>query len=291
MNMRSGLWKCLAVVAMVAAGCGGSETAVDSVELKGLDEDLGTSAQGLTGCTANRATLRNSTGDLNMRSGPGTSYGIITVLPHNSTLISRQDCPDAATGWYKVYWGGTVGWASGSYLTLVRNSYSVRDEAIARAEGATTGASGTSGAAPKGFSYWWGGGAWKVGAAAGSCSGSCPSCTHSGTYGADCSGFVAKVWVVPSTNNNVTVNSHPYHTGDFHDTTGGGQWGTINRANSLKGDAFVYRSGGAGHIAIYESGDPWGSPRVHECKGCAAGCVRNSRSFGTEYKAIRRSGW
>ena len=28
----------------------------------------------------------------------------------------------------------------------------------------------------------------------GSCSGSCPSCSHSGKYGADCSGLIAKAW-------------------------------------------------------------------------------------------------
>ncbi len=291
MNMRSGLWKCLAVVAMVATGCGGSETAVESAELVGANEDLGTSAQGLTGCTASNATLTNATANLNLRTGPSTSYSVIGVMPQNSVLISRQACPDAATGWYKVYWGGVVGWASGSYLSLVRNSYSVRDEAIARAEGATRGASGTSASAPKGFSYWWGGGAWKVGAAAGSCSGNCSACTHSGSYGADCSGFAAKVWVVPSSNSNVSTNSHPYSTYDFYSTTGGGQWSTISRDSALKGDAFVYRSGGAGHIAIYESGDAWGTPRVHECRGCSYGCVRNSRSFGSEYKAIRRAGW
>ncbi len=288
--MRSGLWKCLAVVAMMATGCGGSETAVESVELKSVDEEIGTNGQGLTGCTANRATL-STTADLNLRTGPGTTYAVISIMPQGSSLISRQDCPDAS-GWYKVYWGGAVGWASGGYLSLVRNAYSVRDEAITRAEGATRGASGTSSTAPKGFSYWWGGGAWSVGAAAGSCSGSCPDCTHSGSYGADCSGLVAKVWVVPSTNTVVSTNSHPYSTYDFYHTNGGGQWFDITRDSSVKADALVYRSStGSGHIVIYEAGDAWGTPQVHECRGCSTGCVRNSRSIGTEYKAIRRSGW
>ena len=50
-----------------------------------------------------------------------------------------------------------------------------------------------------GYSYWWGNGRWRTDKASpGSCSGSCPKCKHSGSYGADCSGFVAKVWRVPS---------------------------------------------------------------------------------------------
>ena len=56
-----------------------------------------------------------------------------------------------------------------------------------------------------GFSYAWGGECWcATGCSpdfgscdAGSCSGSCPSCTHYGTYGADCSGFVSRAWQVP----------------------------------------------------------------------------------------------
>mgnify|MGYP003338771557 CR=1 FL=1 len=36
-------------------------------------------------------------------------------------------------------------------------------------------------------------------------------------------------------------------------------------------DAMNYRSGGSGHIFIYEKGDPWGSLYAYECKGCSAG--------------------
>ena len=50
-----------------------------------------------------------------------------------------------------------------------------------------------------GYSYYWGHGSYRSdGTLVGSCSGSCPSCTHTGTYGADCSGMVAKAWLVPA---------------------------------------------------------------------------------------------
>lgn len=55
-----------------------------------------------------------------------------------------------------------------------------------------------------GFSYHRGGGCWcangcvpDLGCPAGSCTGNCPNCRHSGRYGADCSGFVNNVWQMP----------------------------------------------------------------------------------------------
>ena len=50
-----------------------------------------------------------------------------------------------------------------------------------------------------GYSYWWGHGAWRSdGTQHGTCTGSCPACSHTGGYGADCSGFVAKCWQIPT---------------------------------------------------------------------------------------------
>jgi uncharacterized protein YraI len=263
--------KCLAVVAMVAVGCGGGQSPVESVELKGVDEDLGTVTEALTGCVTAKSTLQTTT-DLNLRTGAGTTYSVIVTMPANSLVMEwGGGCP--TSGWYKVYYGGVVGWASGSYLNLVTSTYSARTESIVRAQGVV------------GFSYWWGHGVWKPGAAGGSCSGSCPSCSHTGSYGGDCSGFVAKAWVVPSTNNNVTVDSHPYSTVNFNSDTS--LWYTVSRDSMLKADAMVYNVDGAGHIFLYESGDGWGNMWAYECKGCSYGCVHNLRTATTTYHAIR----
>jgi hypothetical protein len=144
-----------------------------------------------------------------------------------------------------------------------------------------------------GFSYWWGHGRFQPAGPnasnAGSCSGSCPSCSHSGSYGGDCSGFVAKVWVVPSSNSDMTDDSHPYSTLDFDSDTS--QWTTVPRGSMQVADAMVYRSGGAGHIFLYEDGDPWGSMYAYECKGCSYGCVAGLRSASSAYHAIRRAGY
>ena len=138
-----------------------------------------------------------------------------------------------------------------------------------------------------GFSYWWGKGIWSAtpGAAKGSCSGTCPRCSHSGSYGADCSGFVAKVWNVPW-KVPVNQNSHPYSTSNFrYETT---HWTRIDRGASKQGDAMVYRAGKSGHIVLYDRDDPWGTMWTYECKGCAAGCVHNLRTVANTYIAIRR---
>ncbi len=138
------------------------------------------------------------------------------------------------------------------------------------------------------YSYWWGHGCWRTdGQDKGSCSGSCPNCTHTGSYGADCSGFVAKVWQVPSASD-VTENAHPYSTHTFrYDET---YWTQIDRANAQMGDALVYRnsSDSAGHIVLFESGDPWGDMWTYEARGCSYGIVHNLRSLGSTYVAIER---
>jgi len=152
----------------------------------------------------------------------------------------------------------------------------------------------------KGYSYWWGHSRWRDDASQrGSCSGSCPDCSHCasssrngscnsslGQYGADCSGMVDKAWQVPSPTA-LTTDSHPYSTSNFrYETTHWsrlGSWG-----DAKKGDAFVYNSSGHGHIVLYEKGDPWGTPYVYECKGCSPGCVYNQKDITSSYIAIRR---
>lgn len=265
-------WKCLAVLAWMATGCGGGAQPVESTVLLGVNEDVGVHADALSTCVTSGASLQ-TTDELNVRSGVGTSYPVLITIP-NGGLAKEAGGGCPTSGWYKVTYSGVTGWASGSYLVLAGGTSSgTRDEAIARSQAAM------------GFSYWWGHGAFKSGAAVGSCSGNCPSCTHSGSYGADCSGFLAKAWVVPSTNTNMATDSHPYSTSSFN--VDSAQWKTISRDVLLKADALVYNDGGAGHTALYGSGDGWGSMNLYECKGCAAGCVYNARSLGSAYHAIR----
>jgi hypothetical protein len=152
---------------------------------------------------------------------------------------------------------------------------STRDEIVSRGNGVV------------GFSYWWGHGRWSTssGASHGSCSGGCPSCSHSGSYGADCSGFVAKAWQVPDAIS-VSTDKHPYST--YYLDNYSYHWSTISRGSIKKADAMVYNTGGAGHTFLFVSGDGWGWMTAIECKGCSYGCVKGSRTASSSYKAIRR---
>ena len=267
---RSG-YPCLLAAALVVVGCGGTQSMVESTELVGVDENLATSTAGLTSCVTVGSGLLVTASSLNMRSGPDTTYTILRTMPNKSVPKVVTSCP--TNGWYQIQFDATTGWASGTYLTTLSTSTAARDQAIVRAQKGV------------GFSYWWGHGAWNYGSDTGSCSGSCPSCTHTGSYGADCSGYLAKVWVVPSTNNVLSTDSHPYGTVHFNGTNS--QWWTVDRGSLLKADALVYNDGTAGHTFVYESGDGWGTMNAYECQGCAAGCIYGSRTASSAYKGIR----
>ncbi len=141
-----------------------------------------------------------------------------------------------------------------------------------------------------GFSYYWGHGNWStVGTTlgeAGTCAGSCPTCTHIGKRGADCSGLVAKVWGVPSTNTDITVDSHPYSTLDF--VSASPRWTLLDRKNVQAGDALAFNSKGKGHMFIYKNGDGWGSFWSIEARGCSYGITYNLRTAGSSYKTLRK---
>lgn len=232
-----------------------------------------------------------TTANLNLRKGAGTSFAVLAVIPSGSTVTLLN--PVASNGFLNISWNGTSGWSSATYLSAVSGG----------STGGTTGPVDVDGApspdnafarakAAVGFSYYWGGGAWlasgPTASTKGSCSGSCPSCSHSGKYGADCSGLVAKAWQYGT--KALEVNSHPYSTASFVNDVAG-KWKTVSRGALKKGDALVYNNGSAGHIVLYEKGDGWGSPTVVECRGCSYGCVYNARSFTSSYHGIRRAGF
>lgn len=279
----------LGLVAAVAAGCGtSSDAVVTSDTLTGADE-LSTVSDGLNTSLPIGSTLA-TTANLNLRTGPATTYSIRLVIPKGGkvTTINRTT-PEGS--WYNVSYNGTTGWVHGGYVTLVDTgtgttptptpTSGARDAAIARAKSGV------------GFSYYWGHGSWIANGATsstkGTCTGNCPSCSHSGRYGADCSGFAAKVWQVPSSNATLTTDSHPYSTYTFYNSAT--SWSTVSRSNIKPADALVHNNGSSGHIVIYESGDGWGSMWVYEARGCSYGIVHDLRTFGSEYKAIARAGY
>lgn len=72
-------------------------------------EDVG------TGETAYNAT-GTTTANLNVRTGAGTNYSIITTLPQGTkvTIVAK----DNTTGWYKISYNGAYGYVSNAYVTI-----------------------------------------------------------------------------------------------------------------------------------------------------------------------------
>lgn len=87
----------------------------------------------------------------------------------------------------------------------------------------------------------------------------------------------------------VSSCAHPYSTYNF--TNESREWRTVARGSAKRGDAFVYNQNGAGHIFLFDNGDPWGWMKAYEAKGCSYGIVHGSRTAGSNYKVIRRDGF
>jgi uncharacterized protein YraI len=279
---------CLASLSGCAATGGSASGGAEGDELVGADDSGDArAAESVLGSVPVGSQLKATTG-VNLRSGASTSYRIYHVVPNGGLVTVVSSVPK--NGFYQVKHNGVTGWSFGQYYNKVAAPApapdpgggggtpapsSGRDLAIARAKEGV------------GFSYWWGHGRWRsegpTSSTKGSCSGSCPSCSHGGSYGADCSGYVGKIWSV-SQSSDVTVDAHPYSTGTFVGSSS--LWHTVSRGDAQKGDALVYNSGGAGHIFLYESGDGWGSMWAYEAKGCSYGIVHNIRTAGSAYKAI-----
>jgi Bacterial SH3 domain len=62
---------------------------------------------------SNTATVTASS--LNLRTGPSTSYTIVTTMPQGATVTVLQG---PSNGWYNVSFQGKTGWASAAYLSL-----------------------------------------------------------------------------------------------------------------------------------------------------------------------------
>ncbi len=282
----------MTVLSVTAAmmGCAGTagDTAAEGDLLTGAEE-YGTLSSELSSGVALGSTLRTNA-NLNLRTSASMSAQVRLVIPSGST-VTTVNVSQPSGGWYNVKFNGVSGWSYGSYLNLI-------SQPSTGGGGGGTSSTGAAGAISRaqggvGFSYWWGHGRWIPGGATSSnkgvCTGSCPNCSHTGGYGADCSGYVAKAWQVPSSNTDMTSDSHPYSTISFVGSNS--QWSTVSRGNAQKGDAFVYNQNGAGHMFLYEAGDAWGSMWAYEAKGCSYGIARNLRTTSSAYKVIRRAGY
>jgi hypothetical protein len=140
-----------------------------------------------------------------------------------------------------------------------------------------------------GHGYHWGHGNWTTdGTNIGTCTKTlptgCPDCTYSGNVGTDCSGYVAKAWQVPDPTP-VELDTHPYGTGAFYDSTP--HWTNLPRDNSdvQRGDAFVKR----GHIVLVDQRSSATKYVIYHASGCANGVRHESWTYDAAFKPIRRN--
>lgn len=70
---------------------------------------------GTTGGTTTSGTkvVKINASTLNVRSGPGTNYGIIGTIPYGQTYVSIG----TANGWYKIWYNGSAGYIYGGYAS------------------------------------------------------------------------------------------------------------------------------------------------------------------------------
>lgn len=244
-------------------------------------------------------SARVTAGSLNLRSGAGTMNPVLAVM-HCGDAVRLTGGPDGY--WWQIEWSGPngakSGWASGNYLVAAADF----DASLCMLPGMTDGGVPADGGMNAdqvsvlararlgvGYSYYWGHGSWRAdGQSPGACMGSCPNCSHTGQYGADCSGFVAKCWQIPSPSP-ITTDLHPYSTWNFYNQKT--HWAPLPRGQIQPADSLVYNANGSGHMVLFESGnDPWGSVWTYEARGCATGIVHNLRVVSSDYITIRREG-
>jgi hypothetical protein len=220
------------------------------------------------------------------RSGPGTTYAVLRTVPEGNTVRVLRQVGD----WIENDWSGRPGWSSARYLCPVTPGSTEPGDDIEPslvAEVTPRGALAIARAAV-GAAYWWGGAAFTDAGGASACYGACPSCAHEGQVGADCSGFLAKVWQLPAALP-MGENKHPYRTAHF--AAPSAWWRELPRSEVRAGDAMVTFDGERGHVFLYEGADPWGLMWTYEARSCGTGVVHNLRSAGPDYRALRRTGF
>lgn len=66
--------------------------------------------------TINKWATVTARSGLNIRTGPSTSYKVVSAMPKGT----RCFCKFKKNGWYELEWGKTKGWSSGEWLKLDR---------------------------------------------------------------------------------------------------------------------------------------------------------------------------
>ena len=138
-----------------------------------------------------------------------------------------------------------------------------------------------------GYSYWWGGACWcRTGCSANfSCDrGRCWGLSyysHSG-MGADCSGFVSRVWQVPGPRPTEHCDHGPYVAQSF--STSGPYWDSVGMSSMSRGDVAATSQ----HVILVVGRNSWGHTHMYHAATCERGIVENTYGLPSGFRASRR---
>ena len=86
----------------------------EPLKFKNMKKGLLILLQILLTVTVYAQTYKYTSTNLNLRSGPSTSYEILTAIPAGTSVEMAEDCDCA---WIKIYYNGKIGYVGSKYLT------------------------------------------------------------------------------------------------------------------------------------------------------------------------------
>lgn len=105
--------------------------------------------------------------------------------------------------------------------------------------------------------------------------------------GADCSGYIGKIWSIPEKTSPRQKPTGRYTTREFYNDRS--LWKEIRLADIKSGDALVMRNGDSGHIVLFAETTSEGNYLIMEAKGRQYGIVKGKKkTLPKGYIAIRR---
>ncbi|MBE5807548.1 MAG: hypothetical protein E7317_04315 [Clostridiales bacterium] len=107
--------------------------------MKRLTSVIVTAALFLMALPALASTSVITTGEVNLRTGPGLDYASIGVVPKGTELVylNESSIDDRGVAWYKISYGSSYSWVSSRYATLSNGEESVEKKEKTSRSGGT----------------------------------------------------------------------------------------------------------------------------------------------------------
>src|SRR5437660_9860210 len=107
-----------AISTLLLSACAGDISGGEGQPLEGVSEDETAAVSAELSTSVPIGSTLQTTGNLNLRTGPGMGNSIRLVIP-NGGKVTTVNRTTPSNGWYNIKYSGTVGWSYGAYLKLV----------------------------------------------------------------------------------------------------------------------------------------------------------------------------